>query len=339
VLSGAEKSCLKYPNINFLIYGDETIISPLLDGYPTLKNIAKIIHTDQIIANDDKPSQAVRHGKDSSMGMAIAAVKNGEADGAISSGNTGALMAMSKLALRMLPGIDRPAIATSFPTIKGQCIMLDLGANVDCSTNHLYQFAIMGDAFARAVLELENPSVGLLNVGSEDMKGNDAVKGASTMLREGKLDINYFGHIEGDDITKGTVDVVVCDGFSGNISLKTAEGTVQMFSHYLKMAFNSSIMGKLGYLFAKSSLKLVSRKLDPRMHNGAMFLGLNGVIVKSHGGSDDIGFANAIDVAFELIAHKINEQITKEIEISHQANNGASQDDKTAVKEEETAEV
>lgn len=317
VLKGADFACQKYKNVNFLLFGDQSKINPILEKLPALQKVSSVIHTDKVVTNEDKPSAAIRQGRDSSMGMAIKAVHDGTADGIVSSGNTGALMAIAKITLRTLPGIDRPAIATAYPTMRGRCIVLDLGANVECDANNLFQFAVMGDAFAHAVLQVERPSIGLLNVGSEEAKGNEVVKAAASMLKENGLKLNYYGHVEGDDITKGTVDVVVSDGFSGNISLKTAEGTAHMFSHFLKMAFKSSWISKLGYLLARPALKKVFNALDPRQHNGAMFLGLNGIVVKSHGGTDEVGFANAIGVAVELITHKINEQITKEIEISH----------------------
>ena len=317
VLLGAERACQKYPNATFILYGNQETINPILENLCCLKKVCRVVHTDKIVPNDMKPSTALRQGQDSSMGLAVKSLVSKEADGAVSSGNTGALMAISKIALRTLPGIDRPAIASTFPNMKGRCIVLDLGANVECSAEHLFQFAVMGDAFAHAVLELENPLIGLLNIGSEEIKGNDAVKNASTMLKESNLNLNFYGHVEGDDIAKGTVDVVVSDGFTGNIALKTAEGTAQMCSSFLKKAYSSSIFSKIGYLLTKRSLKKVFNTLDPRLHNGAMFLGLNGIVVKSHGGTDEIGFANAIGVAIELVTHGINEQITKEIEQAH----------------------
>lgn len=327
VLHGADAAGKKYPSVKFLIFGDKSKINPILDKLEHLRNISHVTHTDQVISNDEKPSTALRQGKESSMGLAVNAVKEGKANGAISSGNTGALMAISKLALRTLPGIDRPAIATAYPTMRGKIVVLDLGANIECTAEQLFQFAVMGDAFARAVLEVDNPSIGLLNVGSEEVKGNESVKNAASLLKESNLNLNFYGYVEGDDITKGTTDVVVSDGFSGNISLKTAEGTAQMVTHFLRMAFKSTLMSKIGYLFAKPALKRVFYTLDPRMHNGAMFLGLNGIIVKSHGGTDEIGFENAVNVAIELVANKINDQITKEIEISHQNQNATGTED------------
>lgn len=325
VLRGADLACKLYKGTKFLIFGNERDVAPILNELPDLKKISTLIHTEKVITNDDKPSAALRQGRDSSMGLAIKSVYDQKSDAAVSAGNTGALMAMSKFMLRTLPGIDRPAIATAYPTMKGRCVVLDLGANVDCNAENLFQFAIMGDAFARAVLGFARPSIGLLNIGTEEVKGNEAVRTAAAMLKDSELHLNYYGNVEGDDITKGTVDVVVTDGFSGNISLKTAEGTAQMCAHFLKMAFKSSIMSKLGYILARPALKKIFNTLDPRQHNGAMFLGLNGIVVKSHGGTDEIGFANAIGVAVELVTHKINQQITQELETHyHHALNSLS---------------
>ncbi len=318
VLKGASIARTRHPDIHFIFYGDEALIAPKLTKLRKLRKNSTVIHTESAISNDEKPSTALRQGRDSSMGLCIKAVQDNKAQGCVSAGNTGPLMAMSKFMLRTLEGIDRPAIASLFPTIKNECVILDLGANVDCAANHLFQFAVMGDAFARAVLGLSNPEIGLLNIGSEEVKGNDTVKNASAMIRDTALPLNFYGHIEGDDIGKGTVDVVVTDGFSGNIALKTAEGTARMCAYYLRDAFRSSWLARLGYLLAKPAMNTLFHKLDPRHHNGAMFLGLNGIVVKSHGGADAMSFANAIGVAAELIKHSINDQITKEIRTSQE---------------------
>lgn len=317
VLKAALRVAEARPDTNFLIFGKAKKIEPLLKKYDSLAACSEFMHADDVVLNEDKPSQALRQRKESSMAMAIQAVKEGRADGMVSAGNTGALMAMSKIMLRMLPGIDRPAIATKFPNKEGSCVMLDLGANVDCSETHLFQFAIMGDAFARVVLDVEFPSIGLLNVGSEDVKGSDAVKNAAQMIAESDFNLNYYGYVEGNDIALGTVDVIVSDGFSGNIALKTAEGIAQLYSYFLKKAFKSSPLAMLGYILAKPALKRLKNKLDPRLHNGAMFLGLNGIVVKSHGGTDEIGFENAINVAIDLVRNGINQQIVKELDLSH----------------------
>jgi len=316
VLEGADLILATYPNVSFLIYGNEDILLPMLNKLSRLKKSSKIIHTDKVIAADEKPSSALRKGKDSSMSLAIEAVKEKRAAAVVSAGNTGALMVTAKLALRTLPDIHRPAIAGLMPTIKNKVVMLDLGANAECTAENLFQFAIMGDAFAKVILDIETPSIGLLNIGSEDVKGNDIVRLASTMLRECQYPLNFIGYIEGNDIAEGTCDVVVCDGFSGNIALKTIEGTAKFCKEVMRSAYNSSIIAKIGYLLSSCAIKKATQKLDHRNYNGAMFLGLNGIVVKSHGSADALGFANAIKIAVELAAHDINERIIKELESS-----------------------
>ena len=316
VLRGAEMALIRHPGVRFLLFGNRYIIEPLLNDIPQLKSASEIVHTEMVIAMDDKPSQAVRRGRTSSMWMAIESVKNQQACAIVSAGNTGALMAMSKLILRPLPGVSRPAIAALFPTLRGECVMLDLGANVESDALDLYRFAIMGDAFARAVLGLSRPRIGLLNVGSEELKGRDEVKEANQLIRNSNIDLNYHGFIEGNDIAGGVVDVVVTDGFTGNIALKTAEGTAKLIRTYLKDAFGSSIIAQGGALMAMGALNAVKDKLDERKRNGAMFLGLNGIAVKSHGGADAVSFCYAISVAVELVAHHINERISKEINLT-----------------------
>ena len=313
VISGAQAALIRHPGIRFLIFGDEAVVRPLLDAYPALKSASELVHTSEFIAGHDKPSVAVRRGKNSSMWLAVDAVKQGKACAVVSSGNTGALMAISTLILRTLEGVSRPAIAALFPTLRGECVMLDLGANVESDAQDLYRFAIMGDAFARAVLGLARPKIGLLNVGSEDLKGRSEVKEACALLKNSKLSLNYHGFVEGNDIAAGTVDVVVTDGFTGNVALKTAEGTARLIRTYLREAFNSSLVAQAGGLLAYGALKNVKEKLDERKRNGAMFLGLAGIAVKSHGGADAYSFCNAISVAVELVAHRINERIIAEI--------------------------
>src|ERR1700688_2213044 len=300
VLKGADKALTRYPSAQFQLYGDEQKIKPLLAKMPRLARCATIHHTDEVVTNEAKPSIALRSGRRSSMRLAIDAVADGKADCVVSAGNTGALMAMAKFALKTLPGIDRPAIASFFPTMRGESVMLDLGANIECDAENLVQFALMGDAFARTVLGLLHPTVGLLNVGSEDLKGNDAVRGAAARLRGGLTPIRFHGFIEGDDIAAGTVDVIVTDGFTGNVALKTIEGVAKLFSESLRASFHHSPMARIGYLFARGALKKFAARLDPRRHNGAMFLGLAGIAVKSHGSTDAFGFANAIGVAADL---------------------------------------
>jgi glycerol-3-phosphate acyltransferase PlsX len=316
VLRGAEMALIRHPGIRFLLFGNRYILEPLLRDMPQLNSACEIIHTEMVIAGDDKPSIAVRRGRESSMWLSINSVKEGKACAIVSAGNTGALMAMSKLILRTLPGISRPGIAALFPTLRGECVMLDLGANVECDAKDLYNFAIMGDAFARAVLGLSRPRIGILNVGSEELKGRDEVKEASQLLRASSSDLNFHGFVEGNDIALGTVDVIVTDGFTGNVALKTAEGAARLIRTYLKDAFNSSPVAKVGGLLASGALRAVKDKLDDRKRNGAMFLGLNGIAVKSHGGADAFSFCNAISVAVELVAHHINTRILEEIKLS-----------------------
>jgi glycerol-3-phosphate acyltransferase PlsX len=319
VVRGADIALERHPNTRFLIFGAEAQVAPLVAKLPRLAQAAELHHTDEVVLDDAKPSQALRTARRSSMRLAIDAVADGRADGVVSAGNTGALMAIAKFALKTLPGIDRPAIATFFPTRRGESVMLDLGANIECDAENLVQFALMGDAFARSVLGLVQPSVGLLNVGSEDLKGNDAVRGASARLRGGMTPIRFHGFIEGDDIPAGTVDVVVTDGFTGNVALKTAEGTAKLFSESLRATFNHSLMARLGYVFARGALKKLAARIDPRRYNGAMFLGLAGIAVKSHGSTDAFGFANAIGVAVDMKVNGFLEKIRSDLERLNQA--------------------
>ena len=314
VIDGVRLAHVRLPHVRYILFGDSARIEPLLTRHPELKGVCSVRHTTDMVTMDAKPGQVLRTGRNSSMWLAVDAVAKGDAAGVVSAGNTGALMAVSKFVLRTLPGIDRPAIAGMFPTERGETVMLDLGANVDCDSDNLVQFALMGEVFARAVLGLEKPSVGLLNIGSEDMKGNDAVRSAALVLRDGNLPIRFHGFVEGNDICAGTVDVVVTDGFTGNIALKTAEGTAKFFSSFMRQAFNNSVLAKIGFLFAKQALNKVRMRTDPRRYNGAMFLGLGGIAVKSHGGTDAFGFANAIGVAVDLVSHGYNERIRKELE-------------------------
>jgi phosphate acyltransferase len=300
VLRGAAMALERHVGLRYLMFGDETELLPLLDKFPQLAANVDLHHTSDVVLDDDKPSVALRAGRQSSMRLAIDAVADGLADGVVSAGNTGALMAMAKFALKTLPEIDRPAIASFFPTRRGESVMLDLGANVECDADNLVQFALLGDAFARTVLGLIEPTVGLLNVGSEDQKGNDAVRAASLRLRNPGSPIRFCGFIEGDDIPAGTVDVVVTDGFTGNIAVKTAEGTAKLFSEFLEGAFRHSLAARIGYLFARNALRKLRMRIDPRRYNGAVFLGLRGIAVKSHGSTDALGFAHAIGVAVDM---------------------------------------
>ncbi|MEM7221357.1 MAG: phosphate acyltransferase PlsX [Pseudomonadota bacterium] len=308
VLKGANIASQRYPQVHFLFCGREQEIAPQLAKMKRLQQVSTVIHAEDVVRGDEKPSVALRTGRKSSMRLAINAVKEGQAHGVVSAGNTGALMAMAKIVLKTLPGIDRPAIASFFPTLKGESVMLDLGANVHCDARNLVDFAVMGTAFARAVLGIPAPTYGLLNVGSEETKGHEALHEASTVLRATEMGAEFVGFIEGDDIAKGTVDVIVTDGFTGNIALKTAEGTAKLVNEYIRRTFKSSIMAGLGYLLARPSLNKLRHRIDPRRYNGAMFLGLNSIVVKSHGGTDALGFANAVGVAVDLLKRDFLEQ-------------------------------
>lgn len=302
------------PGVRFLLFGDERRINPLLAKYPALAAVSRVRHTEKMIGNDEKPAAAIRGGKDSSMRLAIEAVKSGEADSVVSGGNTGALMAMSKLILKSLPGIDRPALASIFPTMRGETTVLDLGANILCDAEILVQFALLGSVYARVVRGVENPSVGLLNIGSEDMKGHDHLRAASAILSNVEFPGRYHGFVEGNDIPYGTVDVVVTDGFTGNVTLKVVEGVSKLFSQFTREALKSTLLSRLGALLAYPALKKLKTRMDPRLYNGGMFLGLDGICVKSHGGSDEVGFANAIKVAANLVEHGFNRRVAQEIE-------------------------
>jgi phosphate acyltransferase len=313
VLKGAEIALVRYPELRFLLIGGEDRIRALLKSLPALQGRSTVVHAEDVVSADAKPSLAVRSGKRTSMRLAIDAVAEGMAECAVSAGNTGALMAMAKVVLKTMPGIDRPAMAQFVPTMRGETVLLDLGANIECDAANLVQFALMGNAFARAVLGLVKPTVGLLNVGSEDLKGNDAVREAHAKLRAGIPGLIYHGFVEGDDIALGTVDVVVTDGFTGNIALKTAEGVAKLFTHLLRSAFKNSLRAQIGYLFARPALAQLRDRLDPSRHNGAMLVGLNGIVVKSHGGSDALGFATSIGVAHDLCTNGFLDRIKSEL--------------------------
>lgn len=314
VVRGAALARERIPNASFLIFGDEAVLAPLVSKEPLLEGGAEVRHTDQIVTNDDKPSYAVRHLRESSMRKAIDAVRDGDAHCCVSAGNTGALMALAMMSLRTLAGVSRPAICSFFPTRRGETCMLDLGANVECSSHHLVQFAVMGEVFARTVMGISKPSVALLNIGTEDLKGRDEIREAATMLRESALPIQFDGFVEGDGIAGGEVDVVVTDGFTGNVALKTAEGTSRLISAFLREAFQSSIAAKIGYVIARRAMAKLRYRVDPRRYNGAVLLGLNGIAVKSHGGTDEIGFANAIGVAADMYSHGFIEKMKADFE-------------------------
>lgn len=303
VVAGAELALQRHPGCQFIFFGNAAEVTPLLDARPALKAVSRLVHTDVAVRMDDKPSQALRYGRwKSSMWLAIDAVKKGEADMAVSAGNTGALMAMSKFNLRTLPGIDRPAIAALWPTLRGESIVLDVGASIGADAAHLVNLAVMGSATARILFGLDRPTVGLLNIGVEEAKGLEEVREAGSILREGNFaDFDYRGFVEGDDIGQGKVDVVVTEGFAGNIALKTAEGTARQIGGYLRSAMSRSVRARIGFLFARSAFRQLRQKMDPRRANGGVFLGLNGIVIKSHGGTDAEGFAAAIEVGHGVV--------------------------------------
>ena len=326
VIEGTKIAHERFPGARFLLFGDERQIAPILECERGLREVCEIRHADDVVGPEDKPSQALRRGGKSSMRLAIDAIAGGDAGGVVSAGNTGALMALAKFVLKTVPGIERPAIASFFPTMRGESTMLDLGANVDCDANNLVQFAVMGAAFARTALGIQRPTVGLLNVGVEDVKGNEAVRTAGQILRSVRLPFEFTGFVEGDDIGAGTVDVIVTDGFTGNVALKTAEGTSRLYSSFLAAAFRRSVISRLGYLLAKPALEALRQQVDPRVYNGALFVGLNGVVVKSHGGTDATGFASAVGVAIDMVSGRYSdliiagcEQFSAAVEPVHQA--------------------
>lgn len=312
VIKGAAIAARKNPGLNFLFVGDEKRLAPLIQKNRYLKKVSEILHTDETISAHDKPSQVIRKSKNSSMRLAIEAVRDGKASGVVSGGNTGAFMALSKIILKTLPGISRPAIAANVPTNQKDVVMLDLGANVQCDARDLCQFAIMGDAYAKAILGFENPKLGLLNIGSEDTKGHEELQAAAQMLKDNPA-INFTGFVEGDAIMTGRTHVIVADGFTGNVALKCMEGTASFIYKQLKVAIKSSFWGRLSYLLARPAFFAFKKRLDPRRYNGAMFMGLNGVAVKSHGGADGYAFYHAIKEAYQLIQRDVNSRIIEEI--------------------------
>jgi phosphate acyltransferase len=307
ILAGAHLALSRHPDCEFLLFGNAALIAPLLEARPKLKARSRLIHTEVAVRMEDKPSQALRYGRwKSSMWLSIDAVKKGEADMIVSAGNTGALMAMSKFNLKTLPGIERPAIAALWPTLRGESIVLDVGASIGADADHLVDLALMGAATARILFGLTRPTVGLLNIGVEEAKGLEEVREAGRILREGKFaDIDYTGFVEGDDIGRGKVDVVVTEGFAGNIALKTAEGTARQIAEYLKGAMSRSLSARIGYLFARSAFRRLRERMDPRRANGGVFLGLNGIVIKSHGGADAEGFAAAIELGHGVVQDEL----------------------------------
>jgi phosphate acyltransferase len=312
-IAGAAVSHGRHPDTEFILVGDRTVVGPLLAAHPELEAASRIVHTDVAVKMNEKPSQALRHGRwKSSMWMAIDAVKKGDADAVVSAGNTGALMAMARFHLKPMAGITRPAIAALWPTLRGESIVLDVGATIGGDAQHLVALATMGGAMARVLFDLERPTVGLLNIGVEEVKGLEQVREAGRILREAdRADLAYVGYVEGDDIGKGTVDVVVTEGFSGNIALKTAEGTAKQLGEYLRSAMSRTLVAKLGYLLARHAFAALKDKMDPRKVNGGVFLGLNGIVIKSHGGTDAEGFAAAVDLGYDMARYELQAKISQ----------------------------
>jgi glycerol-3-phosphate acyltransferase PlsX len=308
VLDGLELAAERHPGARFLLVGDEARVGAALARRKRAARLCSLRHAPEVISGDLKPTAALRM-RGSSMRLAIDAVAAGEAAGVVSAGNTGALMALAKIVIKTMPEIDRPALAAIGPSARGDVVLLDLGANVQCDARNLVEFAIMGDAFARVALGLTTPSIGLLNVGSEELKGDDRVRAAAEILRDSHIGAQFRGFIEGHDITAGTVDVVVTDGFTGNVALKTGEGALKLMRDLLRQVFTSSMPARLGYLLARPALDRLREWMDPRRYNGAILLGLNGVVVKSHGGTDALGFAHAVDVAMDMVTHGYNDRI------------------------------
>ena len=316
VVAGACRALKRRDDLKFIFFGDEALIAPELAKFAELQSASSVVACSDMIKGGEKPTQAIRRAKTTSMGRAIAAVKAKEADALVSGGNTGALMAMSKLALRTLPGIDRPALAGLMPTLgDNDTVMLDLGANTESNTDNLVQFALMGAAYARVVLDLDKPRVRLLNIGSEEQKGTDQLKDASAVLKAAAetLGLRFDGYIEGHQMSRGDVDVIVSDGFSGNIALKTMEGTARYIGDLIRRAFANSIRSKIGFAISRPATQLLRHHLDPNNHNGGVFLGLKGLVVKSHGGANDIGIANAIQVAERMARQDLTRRITDDL--------------------------
>jgi glycerol-3-phosphate acyltransferase PlsX len=303
---------VRHPTARFLLVGDEATLHEHLRRRPRARAACTVRHAPDVISSDMKPTTALRS-RGSSMRLAIDAVANGEAAGVVSAGNTGALLALAKIVIKSLPGIDRPAMAAIGPSARGDVVMLDLGANVQCDVRNLVEFAVMGDVFARTVLGLTAPSIGLLNVGSEEQKGDDKVRQAAEVLRASHIGPQFYGFVEGHDIAAGTTDVIVTDGFTGNVALKTGEGALKLIGGMLKQVFTRNLAARIAYMLAKPGLDRLREWLDPRRYNGAVMVGLNGVVVKSHGGTDAQGFAHAVDVAMDMVVHRFNDHIREDL--------------------------
>jgi glycerol-3-phosphate acyltransferase PlsX len=318
IVAGAAIALVRHPDTRFLLVGDTALIQAELKNHPALAAKAEIVHSDVAVAMDAKPSQALRKGRrHSSMWLSIEAVRDGRADAAVSAGNTGALMAMAKFCLKTIPGIDRPAIAVIWPTVEAECIVLDVGANVGADARQLVEFALMGAGMARALFGMDRPTVGLLNIGTEEVKGLDEIKRAAAVLRAAQLPIEYRGFVEGDDVGHGAADVVVTEGFTGNIALKTAEGTAKQIGQYLRAAMGRSLLARIGAFLAQGAFRALKEKMDPRQLNGGIFLGLNGIVVKSHGGTDATGFASAVDTAYDMASSGVVKRLADDVARFH----------------------
>lgn len=311
VVNGADIARERYPGSSFLLFGDPARLKPLVDRRKGLAQALEIVPAEDAVTADDKPSFALRRRRQSSMWLAVEAAAQGRADTVVSAGNTGALLAISMVAMRMLEGAHRPALASFMPTNRGETVMLDLGANIECDADNLAQFAVMGSVFAQVLLGLSKPTVGLLNVGSEELKGHEELRQAAMMLRREGSPVSFHGFVEGNDIGAGKVDVVVTDGFTGNVALKTIEGTAKLYTTFVREAFRTSTFAKIGYLFASGAWVKLRKRVDPRRYNGGVFLGLNGVCVKSHGGTDALGFAYAIGVAIDMVRYDYKSKLVE----------------------------
>ena len=309
IVNGADIARERYPGASFLLFGDPDRLKPLVDRRKGLAQVLEIVPAADAVSADDKPSFALRRRRQSSMWLAVDAAAQGRADTVVSAGNTGALLAISMMAMRMLPGAHRPALASFIPTSRGESVMLDLGANLECDADNLAQFAVMGSVFAQTLLGLDVPKVGLLNVGSEELKGHEELRQAAAWLRREGSPVNFHGFIEGNDIGAGAVDVVVTDGFTGNVALKAIEGTAKLTFQFVGDAFRTSTFAKIGALFASGAMVKLRKRVDPRRYNGGVFVGLDGVCVKSHGGTDALGFAYAIGVAIDMVRYEYKSKL------------------------------
>jgi len=311
VVNGADIARERHPGATYLLFGDPARLKPLVDKRKGLAQVLEIMPAEEVVSADDKPSFALRRRRKSSMWLAVQAAAEGRADSVVSAGNTGALLAMSMFSMRTLGDAQRPALASFLPTSRGEVVMLDLGANIECDADNLTEFAVMGSIFAQVLLGLDNPKVGLLNVGSEEMKGHEEVRQAAARLRRAGSPVNFHGFVEGNDIGTGVVDVIVTDGFTGNVALKSIEGTAKLYTGFVRDAFRTSTFAKIGYLFASGAWVKLRKRVDPRRYNGGVFLGLDGVSVKSHGGTDALGFAYAIGVAIDMVRYEYRSKLVE----------------------------